>query len=516
MKRTIKYYRIIWLRYDLPAGLSVFLVALPLCLGIALASGAPLYAGLLSGIVGGLVVAFISGSQLAVSGPAAGLTTLVAASIISLGDYKIFLLAVIIAGFFQLLLGLLKLGVIANYFPSSVIKGMLAAIGIMLILKQIPLALGYDQPDFWSGGFIHLFSAKNPSNNLKNFNLHITKFTILISILSLIILIILQLPRAKKMKIIPAPLIVVVLGVLISSLLAGISSHFSARQTQLVNIPLNIFANISFPDFSKLFSNAEIWKDGIIIGLLATLETLLCIEAIDKLDKRNRITPVNRELIAQGIGNMTCGLLGAIPMTAVVIRGAANVDAGARTKLSAFTHGLFLLLAVLLIPFLLNKIPYASLAAILLMTGYNLTKPKLFRNMWSLGWKQFIPFMLTIIVILATDLLIGVSIGLLMSVYFIVRNNFKAEYKILRTHHNGIVTQYIKLNSNVTFLNKVKLREAFDEVPEYSVLTIDGSECNFIDYDILEIISEYRNKAHDRHIELHVLGIEKVDVSAIH
>ena len=213
---------------------------------------------------------------------------------------------------------------------------------------------------------------------------------------------------------------------------------------------------------------------------------------------------------------MTCGLLGAIPMTAVVIRGAANVDAGARTKLSAFTHGLFLLLAVLLIPFLLNKIPYASLAAILLITGYNLTKPKLFRNMWSFGWKQFIPFMLTIIVILATDLLIGVSIGLLMSVYFIVRNNFKAEYKILRTHHNGIETQYIKLNSNVTFLNKVKLREALDEVPEYSVLTIDGSECNFIDYDILEIISEYGNKAHDRHIELHVLGIEKVDVSAVH
>ena len=368
MKRTIKYYRIIWLRYDLPAGLSVFLVALPLCLGIALASGAPLYAGLLSGIVGGLVVAFISGSQLAVSGPAAGLTTLVAASIISLGDYKIFLLAVIIAGFFQLLLGLLKLGVIANYFPSSVIKGMLAAIGLMLIFKQIPLALGYDQPDFWSGGFIHLFSPKNPMGNLKDFNQHITKGTILITVLSLIILIILQLPQAKKMKIIPAPLIVVVFGVLTSLLFAGISSHISLKQTQLVNIPLNIFANISFPDFSKLFSNAEIWKDGIIIGLLATLETLLCIEAIDKLDRRNRITPVNRELIAQGIGNMTCGFLGAIPMTAVVIRGAANVDAGARTKLSAFTHGLFLLLAVLLIPFLLNKIPYASLAAILLMT----------------------------------------------------------------------------------------------------------------------------------------------------
>jgi len=516
LKRTIKYYRIIWLRYDLPAGLSVFLVALPLCLGIALASGAPLYAGLLSGIIGGLVVTFISGSKLAVSGPAAGLTTLVAASIVSLGDYHIFLLSVIIAGLFQLLLGLLKLGVIANYFPSSVIKGMLAAIGMILIFKQIPLALGYDQPDFWSGGFIHLFSPKHPIDNLKNFNQHITTGTILISVLSLIILIVLQQPRAKKLKILPAPLIVVVAGVLTSLLLNTISSHNSLTQTQLVNIPLKIFANISFPDFSKLFSSVEIWKDGVIIGLLASLETLLCIEAIDKLDKRNRITPVNRELIAQGIGNMTCGILGALPITAVVVRGAANVDAGARTKLSAFTHGLFLLMAVMFLPFLLNKIPYASLSAILLITGYNLSKPKLFRNMWSLGWKQFIPFILTILIILTTDLLIGVSIGLLISIYFIVRNNFKAEYNIVKTIHNGMETEYIKLNTNVTFLNKVKLREALDEVPEGSVLTIDGSECNFIDYDILEIISEYGNKAHDRHIKLYLKGIKKVDVTAVH
>jgi MFS superfamily sulfate permease-like transporter len=516
MKRTIKYYRIIWLKYDLPAGLSVFLVALPLCLGIALASGAPLYAGLLSGIVGGLVVALISGSQLAVSGPAAGLTTLVAASIISLGDYKIFLLAVMVAGLFQALLGILKLGAIANYFPSSVIKGMLAAIGIILISKQIPLALGYDQPDFWTSGFLHLFSADNLFGNLTTFNHHITRGALFITIISLIILIVLQQPFAKKLKVIPAPLLVVVIGIIANILFTKAASGFSLRQTQLVNIPSNIFASISFPDFTKLFSTAEIWKDGLIIGLLATLETLLCIEAIDKLDKRNRITPVNRELIAQGIGNMTCGLLGAIPMTVVVVRGAANVDAGGRTKLSAFTHGLFLLLAVLLVPFLLNKIPYASLAAILLVTGYNLTKPKLFRNIWSLGWKQFIPFLITILVILSTDLLVGVSIGLLISIYFIVQNNFKAEYKITRTKHQGIETEYIKLNSNVTFLNKVKLRKALDEVPEYSVLTIDGSECNFIDYDILEIISEYSNKAKDRHIELHLIGIEKVNVIAVH
>ena len=516
MRRTIKYYRIIWLKHDLPAGLSVFLVALPLCLGIALASGAPIYAGLLSGIIGGIVVAFISGSQLAVSGPAAGLTTLVAASIISLGDYKIFLLAVMIAGLFQLMLGLLKLGAIANYFPSSVIKGMLAAIGIILISKQIPLSLGYDQPDFWTSGLLNLFSSEHILGSFSYFNHHIARGAILITLVSIIVLVLLQQPFAKKIKVIPAPLLVVFIGIITNILFTNAVPDFSLKQTQLVNIPTNIFASISFPDFSKLFSSSEIWKYGLIIGLLATLETLLCIEAVDKLDKRNRITPVNRELIAQGIGNMTCGLLGAIPITAVVVRGAANVDAGGRTKLSAFTHGVFLLLAVLLIPFLLNKIPYASLAAILLVTGFNLTKPKLYRNMWSLGWKQFIPFVLTIIVILSTDLLIGVSIGLLISIYFIVQNNFKTEYKITMTLHQGIENQYIKLNSNVTFLNKVKLRKVLDEVPEYSVLTIDGSECNFIDYDILEIISEFNNKAYDRHIELHLKGIEKVNVTAVH
>jgi len=516
MKRTIKYYRLIWLRHDLPAGLSVFLVALPLCLGIALASGAPLYAGLLSGIIGGLIIPLISGSPLSISGPASGLITLVAASIISLGDFRVFLLAVMVAGFFQLLLGLLKLGAIANYFPSSVIKGMLAAIGIILISKQIPLALGYDQPDFWTSGFLQLFSINNFLDGFENFNHHITTGAILITIVSLFILVLHKQPFAKKLKIIPAPLLVVVIGVITNIIFINAFSEFSLKQSQLVNIPSNIFANITFPDFSILLSNVEIWKDGLIIGMLASLETLLCIEAIDKLDNHNRITPVNRELIAQGIGNITCGLLGAIPITAVVVRGAANVDAGGRTKLSAFTHGLFLLFAILFFPFLLNKIPYASLSAILLITGFNLTKPRLYRNMWNLGWKQFIPFLITIIVILVTDLLIGVSIGLLISIYFIVQNNFKAEYKITKTKLHNIETYYIKLNSNVTFLNKVKLRKALDEVPEYSALTIDGSECDFIDHDILEIISEYHNKAHDRHIELNLNGIEKVNITAVH
>jgi MFS superfamily sulfate permease-like transporter len=507
---------LIWLKYDLPAGVSVFLVALPLCLGIALASGAPLYAGLLSGIIGGLLVSLISGSQLAVSGPAAGLTTLVSASIISFGDYRIFLLTVIVAGAFQIILGTLKFGAIANYFPSAVIKGMLAAIGIILVLKQIPLALGYDKPDFWRVSFIRIISSENFLEKYSKFNQETTMVTIIITLVSLAIMFLLQQSFAKKFRIVPAPLLVVIIGIIINIVLTRLTSAYSLKHTQLVNIPSNIFSAISFPDLSKLFTKTEIWKDGIVIGMLATLETLLCIEAIDKLDRHNRITPVNRELIAQGVGNMTCGFLGAIPITAVVVRGAANVDAGGRTKLSAFTHGLFLLVAVLLVPFLLNMIPYASLAAILLVTGFNLTKPKLYRNMWSLGWKQFIPFIITIVVILSTDLLIGVSIGLLISASFIIQNNFRAEYKVTKTIVGETEVYYIKLNTNVTFLNKVNLRKALDKIPEYSELTIDGSECNFIDYDILEIISEYENKADDRDIKVYLKGIQKVNVTAVH
>lgn len=494
-----------WLRHDLAAGLSVFLVALPLCLGIALASGAPLYAGLLSGMIGGIVVATISKSPLAVTGPAAGLTTIVAGSIVTLGNYPVFMLTVIIAGAFQVLLGLLKLGAIANYFPSSVIKGMLAAIGIMLIAKQIPLALGYNRPDFWTSGLLNLFS----SGNITEFSHHISNASLIIAVMSLLLMVLIRQPFAKKLQFIPSPLLIVGLGILFSL-------FFTNTKTRLVNILPDIFSNITFPEFNRLFSNIQIWKTGVVIGLLATMETLLCIEAIDKLDKHNRITPVNRELIAQGTGNMICGLVGAIPLTAVVVRGAANVDAGARTKMSAITHGVLLMLAVVMLPFVLNRIPYASLSAILLITGYNLTKPKLYKNIFSLGWKQFLPFILTIIIILVTDLLIGVSIGLLLSVYFIIQNNFKAEYKITKTVIQGIETEVIKLNSNVTFLNKVNLKKALDEASAYSVLTIDGSNCNFIDYDILEIISEFENKAKDRHITLNTIGIEKVNITAIH
>ncbi|GGC19053.1 membrane protein [Parapedobacter defluvii] len=512
----MKYYRLVWLKHDLPAGLSVFLVALPLCLGIALASGAPLYAGLLSGIVGGLVVSLVSGSQLAVSGPAAGLTTLVAASIVSLGDYRIFLLAVIIAGVFQLVLGLLKLGVIANYFPAAVIKGMLAAIGIILISKQVPLALGYDQPDFWRSGFIEIFSKEVFSGDFDFYREHMTLAAVAVTLASLMVMAIFQRPYFKRFSYIPAALAGVLAGVLINLIFTEVSGIYPLKRTQLVDIPLNIMESITFPDFSKLFTSLQLWKDGLFIGLLATLETLLCIEAIDKLDQRHRITPVNRELFAQGVGNIVCGLLGAIPITAVVVRGAANVQAGGRTKLSSFTHGIFMLIAVAAIPMVINFIPYASLAAILLVTGYNLTKPSLYVKMWRLGWTQFFPFIITIVIILATDLLIGVSIGLLISMYYIIQQNFKTEYKITKSTFQGIEHFYIKLNTDVTFLNKVKLRKTLDEVPEYSVLTIDGSESDFIDHDILEIISEFETKARYKHIELHLREIERVEVVSGH
>jgi MFS superfamily sulfate permease-like transporter len=511
-----RYYQRIWWRHDLPAGISVFLVALPLCLGIAMASGAPIYSGVLSGIIGGIVVSLISGSSLGVSGPAAGLTTVVGASIVSLGDFRIFLLTVLIAGVFQILLGILRLGVLASYFPSAVIKGMLAAIGIILISKQIPIAIGYDQPDFWTSGFPKLFSSGSVWSNLGSLSQHSTRGALVITAGSLILYMVFKQPWMKKAQKIPLPLLIVVFGVVLNILFSFYASSFSLRTAQLVSIPGQISEAFIFPDFSFLFSKVEIWRDGLVIGLLATLETLLCVEAVDKLDRHNRITPVNRELVAQGVGNVACGLVGAIPITAVIVRGAANVDAGARTKMSAFTHGLLLLITVAFVPFILNKIPYAALATILLVTGYNLAKPKLFRNMWGLGWKQFLPFIITIVVILATDLLVGVCIGILISTFFIIHNNFKAEYKVSRMHMEGLDTYVIKLNTNVTFLNKVNLRKTLDQIPEYSVLTIDGGESNFIDYDILEVISEYSTKAKERHIELHLKGVQEVNVTAVH
>lgn len=514
MRRTLRYYRLMWLHHDLAAGLSVFLVALPLCLGIALASGAPLYSGIMSGIIGGIVVSLISGSPLSVSGPAAGLTTLVAASILILGDFRVFLLTVIVAGLFQLILGVLKLGVIAHYFPSAVIKGMLAGIGILLIASQVPVALGYDEPDFWTDGIFNLFTSKQLMGGIKEFSSYLSAGSVIICVASLLIMLLIQKSKTIRKYSVPAPLAAVLMGILLNWVFAEFIPALALQPSQLVNIPSNIFAEIQFPDFSRLFNTPTIWKNGIAMGLLASLETLLCVEAIDKLDKYNRITPVNREMVAQGVGNMACGFLGAIPLTAVIVRGSANVDAGGRTRLSAITHGVFLLLAVLFIPFLLNKIPYPALAAILLVTGYNLTRPKLYTSIWRLKWKQFIPFTITIVFILITDLLIGVTVGLLAAIYFVIQNNFREEFKVESGIQNGTPTEVIKLNTNVTFLNKVEIKKLLENIPENSNLTIDGSEAHFVDYDVLEIISEFENKAKDRNINLQLIDIERVSVTA--
>lgn len=511
-----RYYRLIWFKHDLPAGLTVFLVALPLCLGISLASGAPLYAGILSGIVGGVIVSLVSGSQLGVSGPAAGLSTVVSASILSLGDYRMFLSAVFLAGIFQLLLGLLRLGTIANYFPSAVIKGMLAAIGLILISKQIPLALGYDQPDFWTEGFLSLLSDNHFYKNITNFYHHFSLPVLSISITGILLLTTLGRFFKTRLRWIPLPLIVVLAGVGISLAYQYFFPAWALKPSQLVTIPPNIFAEVQTADFSRIITDKGILTAAFTIGLLASLETLLSMEAVDKLDKLKRKTPVNRELIAQGVGNMVCGLVGAIPMTAVIVRGAANVDAGARTKLSSFTHGVFLLGTVLLIPFALNLIPFAALAAILFATGYNLTKPALYRSMFQLGWNQFLPFVITIVMVLLTDLLEGVAIGLLISIYFLVRNNFQVEYDIEKHRESITDVYYIKLNSMVTFLNKVNLQKALYKVPPYSVLTIDGSDSRFIDYDVLEMISEFEKQAHEKHIQLILNNIERVNVTSIH
>lgn len=504
-----------WLKHDLPAGIAVSFVALPLCLGIAMASGAPLYSGLLSGIVGGIVIALLSGSQLSVSGPAAGLSTLVAATILSQGSFSAFLPIVITAGIFQIALGLLKMGTLSYYFPSAVIKGMLAAIGIILITKQLPIALGYNSADFWSTVFPNIFTDFHPIDHFQKVGKRMAMFALIITAVSLTIMAILRGKNAGIMRYFPAPVAVVAVGILINEGFSYWLSGTHWRKNLLVDIPPFQVQNFVFPQWEML-GNFETWKSGLLLGLLASLETLLCVEAIDKMDPRHRITPVNRELWAQGIGNVLCGIIGALPVTAVVVRGAANVQAGARTRLSAFTHGLLLLVAVVSFPFLLNRIPYPALAALLIFTGFQLTKPQLYLSVYKQGLKQFLPFMLTIAVILFTDLLLGVGIGLLLSAYFIIQNNFKAEYHIQKRVEAGREIFVIVLNSNVTFLNKVKLSSALESIPDNSQLTIDGSNCNFIDYDILDMISRYVSKAAFKRISVKLIHIETVAISDLH
>ena len=501
-----KYFASANLKKDLPSSIVVFLVALPLCLGIALASGAPLFAGVLTGIIGGIVVSAISGSQLSVSGPAAGLTVIVFGAIASLGSYETFLLAVVLAGVLQIIFGFLKAGIIANYFPSSVIEGMLAAIGIILILKQLPHAVGFDSDfegdeSFFQADHENTFTALAAASNMISYG------AVIISVLSLFIMI--YWPKIKKMSAIPAPVLVVALGIILTILFQN--SSLSLSQAQLVNIPVvNSFSEFtglfSFPDFSQI-SNQAVWTVAFTIAIVASIETLLSIEAVDKIDTLKRVSPTNRELLAQGVGNMTSGMLGGLPMTSVIVRSSVNVNSGGRTKMSAIYHGFCLLLSLLFIPFLLNKIPLACLAAILLVTGYKLANISLFKKMWRNGKDQFIPFVVTVIAIVFTDLLKGVAIGMLVGVFYILRTNLRNPYFFKFEENDGKKVIRIKLAQEVSFLNKAAIQYTLTNLPSESDIIIDGTDSMYIDRDVLEIIHNFKHNAFSKGTIVQIVNI---------
>ncbi|MEL6592348.1 MAG: SulP family inorganic anion transporter [Bacteroidota bacterium] len=502
------------LKYDVPAGLVVFLVALPLCLGIALASNVPLFSGIIAGVVGGTIVALSSGSQLGVSGPAAGLVIIVLAAVNSLG-YEAFLLAVVIAGVIQLALGFAKFGFVAYFFPTSVIKGMLAAIGVIIFLKQIPHALGYDKD--YPGDLSYVQAdGQNTFTELGNMLNHLSPSAIIISVISLGILILWQLPSIKNMKwtqYLPGPLAVVLFGIGANEFFKAFVPDFAIQPEHLVNLPVasNVgeFINqFTLPDWSA-WENTEVWITAILLAFVASLYTLLTSEATDKLDPYKRITPANRELKAQGLGNLVSGLLGGLPLTQVIVRSSANVQAGGRTKMSAFVHGIVLLACVILIPRLLNLIPLASLAAVLILIGYKLARPSLFKEMYSKGIMQFAPFVITMVAIIRTDLLIGIGIGIASAVFFILRHNFITPYFFEQHEEEGVTV--LTLAEEVSFLNKAAIRNALSQMPDEGKVVIDGSRSVYIDLDVIEEIKNFILTAKHKGIELELRGFKSLD-----
>lgn len=501
-----KYFLSKNLKRDIPASIVVFLVALPLCLGIALASGAPLFSGLLAGIIGGIVVGALSGSQLSVAGPAAGLTVVVLNAISTLGSFETFLLALVLAGVFQIIFGLIKAGTIGNYFPSAVIEGMLTAIGIILIMKQLPHAVGYDADFEGDEGFAQT-DADNTFSAISSALARINFGAVIIAGISLLLMI--YWPRFKKLAVVPAPLLVVLTGVILG--LVFKNSGLALLQKQYVHIPVvnsahEFFALFKSPNFSMI-GNKAVWITAITIAIVASIETLLSLEAVDKIDPIKRISPTNRELVAQGIGNMVSGLLGGLPMTAVIVRSSANVNASARTKMSSIMHGTLLLLSLLFIPFALNYIPLACLAAILLTTGYKLAKPALFKHMWQQGLSQFIPFAATIIAVILTDLLIGVGIGMVIGVFYILRINLRNPYfyKITTSGTKKVIT--IRLAEEVSFLNKAAIQVTLTSLPSGSEVIIDGTNSRYIDPDVLEIIYNYKHNAFTKGIIVSLVDV---------
>jgi SulP family sulfate permease len=497
------------IKNDLPASIVVFFVSLPLCLGIALASGAPLFSGIIAGIVGGIVVGFASASPLGVSGPAAGLAVIVLTAITSLGgSYPAFLTAVVLAGVIQLLLGFAKAGFIAYFFPSSVIKGMLTGIGLLIILKQIPHAIGWDKDAIGDDAFLQADGQNTFSEISKAFEF-MTPGAVFIAIISLLILILWDTVLTKKHKIfqlIQGPIVVVVLGIFMNLAYAKGILPYSLNENQIVSIPApnsiqSFLGQFTFPDFSVI-TNMDVWKIAIIMAIVASLETLLCVEATDKLDPDKRITPTNRELKAQGLGNIVSGLIGGLPVTQVIVRSSANLNFGGKSKTSAILHGVFLLLSAVFIAGLLNLIPLASLAAILLMVGYKLAKPSLFQQIYKLGWEQFIPFMATIIAIIATDLLKGITVGILVGIFYTLRHSYRNSHyvKDIVSDENGKSVHHLVLAQEVSFFNKASLLNTLDAIPANSKVIIDCTNSKSIAHDVIEIINDYEFNARTKNI----------------
>ncbi len=501
------------LKQDLPASVVVFFVAVPLCLGIALASGAPLFSGLIAGIIGGIVVGSLSNSSLGVSGPAAGLAVIVLTAIQTLGSFETFLVAVVLAGVIQIIIGALKGGIIAYYFPSSVIKGMLTGIGIIIILKQIPHAFGYDN-DYEGDLAFFQPDGENTFSELFKMLDYISPAAVLVSVISLTILLVWDVVLSKKhsfFTVIQGPLVAVVAGILYQVTTLRFFPEWAVNAQHLVTVPVpdgfnDFLGQFTFPDFSAI-GDSQIWIIAITMAVVASLETLLCVEAADKLDPKKRVTNTNRELFAQGTGNILSGLVGGLPITQVIVRSSANIQSGGQSKLSAIMHGVFILICVATIPFLLNLIPLAVLACILFVVGYKLAKPSLFKQMYNLGMSQFLPFVVTIVGIVFTDLLKGIAMGVIVGVVALLRNTYKNSHFLhTETVDNGLKKVKMTLAEEVTFLNKGAILNTLNGLPQGTHLTVDLSDSVSIDYDVLEIIDNFKKTSAERDITVELIN----------
>jgi MFS superfamily sulfate permease-like transporter len=501
-----------YLKNDLPASIVVFFVALPLCLGIALASGAPLFSGLIAGIIGGIVVGAISGSHIGVSGPAAGLAAIVLTAIGALGGFENFLLAVVLGGVIQLVFGFLKAGIIGYYFPSSVIKGMLTGIGIIIILKQIPHFFGYDPDPEGDFAFFQVDGENTFSEIFRTFN-NISPGATLIAVLGLAILLLWSNVLSKKGKVfqlVQGPLVAVVVGIIFFNLTKD-SEIWGISSEHLVSVPVpddasSFLAQFSFPNFGAI-TNPQIWVTAFTIALVASLETLLCVEATDKLDPEKRVTPTNRELLAQGTGNIISGMIGGLPITQVIVRSSANIQSGGKTKMSAIIHGFFLLISVMLIPTLLNMIPLSVLAAILFIVGFKLAKPALFKTMYNAGWKQFVPFIVTVLGIIFTDLLIGIGLGLGVGIIVILVKSYQNSHFLhIEDKSNGKHRIKMTLAEEVTFFNKGAILKELDRLPRDTYLELDVRKTRYLDNDIIEILDDFAFKAKERNIDIKLIS----------